>query len=144
MAIKERLVNDERDDLTKDVDDLDAAYIQSMKDKGIDADLLEQFAALLAEDTQKRKSGQEWGKKGRIALHLKIPYLRGSSLSIPEIQRMSRFGKRAVIRFQTEILKFVRIAAIEGWAFIFQFCRFWDFIWNDPINPIQGENHEAL
>ncbi len=59
MAIKERLVNDERDDLTKDVDDLDAAYIQSMKDQGIDQDLLEQFAALLAEDTQKRKSGQE-------------------------------------------------------------------------------------
>lgn len=50
MAIKERLVNDERDDLTKDVDDLDAAYIEHMKEQGIDEDLLRQFAQLLKED----------------------------------------------------------------------------------------------
>lgn len=50
MAIKERLVNDERDDLTKDVDDLDAAYIEKMKEAGIDRDLLEQFADFLREN----------------------------------------------------------------------------------------------
>jgi hypothetical protein len=50
MAIKERLINDERDDLTKDVDDLDAAYILKMKEAGIDEDLLEQFADFLKTD----------------------------------------------------------------------------------------------
>lgn len=49
MALKERLVNDERDDLTKDVDDLDAAYIEQMKKMGIDEDLLAQFAAISRE-----------------------------------------------------------------------------------------------
>lgn len=47
MAIRERLVDDERDNLTKDVDDLDAAYIENMRDEGIDPALIEQFAALL-------------------------------------------------------------------------------------------------
>lgn len=47
MAIRERLVDDERDNLTKDVDDLDAAYIEKMRDEGIDPALIEQFAALL-------------------------------------------------------------------------------------------------
>ena len=54
MAIRERLVNDERDDLTKDIDDLDVAYIESMKKQGIDEDLLKQFAELLKEDKQSR------------------------------------------------------------------------------------------
>lgn len=54
MAIRERLVNDERDALTKDVDDLDVAYIESMKKQGIDEDLLKQFAELLKEDKQSR------------------------------------------------------------------------------------------
>lgn len=50
MAIKERLINDERDDLTKDVDDLDAAYIETMRAQGIDPDLLQQFADFLREN----------------------------------------------------------------------------------------------
>lgn len=54
MAIKERLVNDERDDLTKDVDDLDAAYLENMKKKGVNEDLLRQFADLLREDKKNR------------------------------------------------------------------------------------------
>lgn len=50
MAIKERLTNSERDDLTKDVDDLDAAYIENLKKQGIDESLIEQFAQLLRDD----------------------------------------------------------------------------------------------
>ena len=50
MAIKQRLTDSERDDLTKDVDDLDAAYIESLKKQGIDESLLQQFADLLRED----------------------------------------------------------------------------------------------
>ncbi len=50
MAIKERLTDTQRDDLTKDVDDLDAAYIESLKKQGIDESLLQQFADLLRED----------------------------------------------------------------------------------------------
>ncbi len=50
MAIKERLTDTQRDDLTKDVDDLDAAYIESLKKQGIDESLLKQFADLLRED----------------------------------------------------------------------------------------------
>lgn len=54
MAIRERLVNDERDDLTKDVDDLDAAYIENMKKSGVSEELLRQFADLLKEDGESR------------------------------------------------------------------------------------------
>ncbi|MGM9959970.1 MAG: hypothetical protein ACI32F_01480 [Allobaculum sp.] len=54
MAIRERLVNDEKDDLTKDVDDLDAAYIENMKKDGVSEDLLRQFAELLKQDGQNR------------------------------------------------------------------------------------------
>ena len=49
MAIKERLSNDERDDLTKDVNDLDAAYLERLREDGVDTDLLEQFKALALE-----------------------------------------------------------------------------------------------
>lgn len=49
MAIKERLINDERDDLTKDVNDLDAAYLERLREDGVDTDLLEQFKALALE-----------------------------------------------------------------------------------------------
>lgn len=47
MAIRQRLTDDERDDLTKDVDDLDAAYIEKMRNEGIDEGLVAQFASLL-------------------------------------------------------------------------------------------------
>ena len=46
MPIKLRLTDEDRDELTKDVDDLDAVYIQKMKEEGIDDDLLAQFRDL--------------------------------------------------------------------------------------------------
>lgn len=55
MPLKERLINDERDDLTKDVDDLDAAYIERMKEQGVDEDLLRQFADFLKNDSELEK-----------------------------------------------------------------------------------------
>lgn len=48
MAIRQKLIDDERDDLTKDVDDLDAAYVEKMREQGIDESLIEQFAILLS------------------------------------------------------------------------------------------------
>ncbi|WP_297565294.1 hypothetical protein [uncultured Faecalibaculum sp.] len=49
MAIKQRITDDERDELTKDVDDLDKAYIERMKEAGISEDLLAQFRDLSLE-----------------------------------------------------------------------------------------------
>lgn len=49
MPLKERLTNDDRDELSEGVDDLDAAYIQMLKDQGIDADLVKQFRDLSLE-----------------------------------------------------------------------------------------------
>ncbi|MBP3870029.1 MAG: hypothetical protein J6E46_03535 [Faecalicoccus sp.] len=49
MAIKERLIDDERDDLTKDVNDLDAAYLERLREDGVDPELLEQFKTLALE-----------------------------------------------------------------------------------------------
>ena len=46
MPIKLRLADEDRDDLTKDVDDLDAVYIEKLKKEGIDESLLEQFRDL--------------------------------------------------------------------------------------------------
>ena len=40
MAIKTRLIDEDRDNLTKDVNDLDAAYLERMKEDGIDPELL--------------------------------------------------------------------------------------------------------
>ena len=34
MAIKTRLIDEDRDNLTKDVNDLDAAYLERMKEDG--------------------------------------------------------------------------------------------------------------
>lgn len=42
MAVKTRLKNDETNGL-KDVDDLDAAYVEDLKNAGLDEDLLAQF-----------------------------------------------------------------------------------------------------
>lgn len=49
MAIKQRITDDERDELTKDVDDLVKAYIERMKEAGISEDLLAQFRDLSLE-----------------------------------------------------------------------------------------------
>nr|WP_276926436.1 hypothetical protein [Faecalibaculum rodentium] len=49
MAIKQRITDDERDELTKDVDNLDKAYIERMKEAGISEDLLAQFRDLSLE-----------------------------------------------------------------------------------------------
>ena len=43
MAIRTQLSNKDRDELTKDVDDLDKVYLEQMRDQGIDEELLEQF-----------------------------------------------------------------------------------------------------
>ena len=49
MALQQRITDDERDELTKDVDDLDKAYIERMKEAGISEDLLAQFRDLSLE-----------------------------------------------------------------------------------------------
>lgn len=49
MAIKTRLIDEDRDNLTKDVNDLDAAYLERMKEDGIDPELLAQFRNLSLE-----------------------------------------------------------------------------------------------
>ena len=49
MAIKQRITDDERDELTKDVDNLDKAYIERMKEAGLSEDLLAQFRDLSLE-----------------------------------------------------------------------------------------------
>lgn len=49
MAIRQRITDDERDELTKDVDDLDKAYIERMKEAGISENLLAQFRDLSLE-----------------------------------------------------------------------------------------------
>lgn len=49
MAIKARLTDEDRDSLTKDVNDLDAVYLQRMQEDGIDPELLAQFRDLSLE-----------------------------------------------------------------------------------------------
>lgn len=49
MAIKTRLTDEDRDTLTKDVNDLDAVYLERMQSEGIDSDLLAQFRELSLE-----------------------------------------------------------------------------------------------
>ena len=49
MALKTTASDKERDELTKDVDDLDKVYLEQMKDQGIDEELLEQFRDLTLE-----------------------------------------------------------------------------------------------
>lgn len=49
MTIKTRLIDEDRDNLTKDVNDLDAAYLERMKEDGIDPELLAQFRDLSLE-----------------------------------------------------------------------------------------------
>lgn len=55
MAIKTKLSNEDRDELTKDVNDLDKVYLEKMKEEGIDPNLLEQFKNLSIEIDKERK-----------------------------------------------------------------------------------------
>lgn len=58
MGIRHRLTDSERDDLTKDVDVLDAVYMEKLRKDGIDEDLLAQFRDLTLElEKDKEKNG---------------------------------------------------------------------------------------
>ena len=57
-GIRHRLTDSERDDLTKDVDDLDAVYMEKLRKDGIDEDLLAQFRDLTLElEKDKEQNG---------------------------------------------------------------------------------------
>mgnify|MGYP006896755545 CR=1 FL=1 len=55
MPIKTRLSDEDRDELTKDVNDLDKVYLERMKKDGIDPELLEQFRDLSLQIDKKDK-----------------------------------------------------------------------------------------
>lgn len=58
MGIRHRLTDSGRDDLTKDVDDLDAVYMEKLRKDGIDEDLLAQFRDLTLElEKDKEQNG---------------------------------------------------------------------------------------
>lgn len=58
MGIRHRLTDSERDDLTKDVDDLDAVHMEKLRKDGIDEDLLAQFRDLTLElEKDKEQNG---------------------------------------------------------------------------------------
>ena len=58
MGIRHRLTDSERDDLTKDVDDLDAVYMEKLRKDGIDEDLVAQFSDLTLElEKDKEQNG---------------------------------------------------------------------------------------
>ena len=58
MGIRHRLTDSERDDQTKDVDDLDAVYMEKLRKDGIDEDLLAQFRDLTLElEKDKEQNG---------------------------------------------------------------------------------------
>ena len=58
MGIRHRLTDSERDDLTKDVDDLDAVYMDNLRIDGISEDLLAQFRDLTLElEKDKEQNG---------------------------------------------------------------------------------------
>ena len=58
MGIRHRLTDSERDDLTIDVDDLDAVYMEKLRKDGIDEDLLAQFRDLTIElEKDKEQNG---------------------------------------------------------------------------------------
>lgn len=58
MGIRHRLTDSERDDLTKDVDYLDAVYMEKLRKDGIDEDLLAQFRDLTLElEKDKEQNG---------------------------------------------------------------------------------------
>lgn len=55
MAIRTKLSNEDRDELTKDLNDLDKVYLEKMKEEGIDPRLLEQFKNLSVEMDKEKK-----------------------------------------------------------------------------------------
>lgn len=58
MGIRHRLTDSERDGLTKDVDDLDAVYMEKLRKDGIAEDLLAQFRDLTLElEKDKEQNG---------------------------------------------------------------------------------------
>ena len=46
MAIRQKLSDEDRDELTKDVNDLDKVYLEKMKKDGMDPKWMEQFRDL--------------------------------------------------------------------------------------------------
>jgi hypothetical protein len=59
MAIRQRLLDSDTDTLPEDIDDLDAAYIQKMKDDGIDAELVSQFMDLMSSMKPEREEEEK-------------------------------------------------------------------------------------
>ena len=59
MAIRRELSDLDRDELTKDVNDLDKVYLEKMKADGIDEELLEQFRNLSLEMDFNKEQGNE-------------------------------------------------------------------------------------
>ena len=58
MGIRHRLTSSECEELTKDVDDLDAVYMEKLRKDGIDEDLLAQFRDLTLElEKDKEQNG---------------------------------------------------------------------------------------
>ena len=55
MAIRQKLSDEERDELTKDVNDLDKVYLEKMKKEGIDPKWMEQFRDLSLEMDKNKK-----------------------------------------------------------------------------------------
>ena len=55
MSIKTSISKNERDELTKDVDDLDKVYLERMKKDGIDPSWLEQFRDISLEMNEEEK-----------------------------------------------------------------------------------------
>lgn len=49
MAIRQKLSDEDRDELTKDVNDLDKVYLEKMKKDGMDPKWMEQFLDLSLE-----------------------------------------------------------------------------------------------
>lgn len=52
MPIRQRLIEDDRDELNEELDDLDQAYLKTLEEAGVDSDLLEQFRDLSIESKQ--------------------------------------------------------------------------------------------
>ncbi len=49
MAVRQRLNQTDEDTLPEGMDDLDAAYVQKLKEDGVDAGLVDQFMDLMAQ-----------------------------------------------------------------------------------------------
>lgn len=59
MPIKTKLSDEDRDELTKDVNDLDKVYLERMKKDGVDPSWLEQFRDLSLEIDQEQKKEEK-------------------------------------------------------------------------------------